>query len=76
MHKFFVERGAKALPFVEVYRGSELIEAQTIPPAGVEIFSAAVGKALEAAERIREQMREVNFLAPLTQFSRHFHRLV
>jgi len=58
MHKFFVERGAKALPFVEVYRGSELIEAQTIPPAGVEIFSAAVGKALEAAERIREQMRE------------------
>ena len=26
MHKFFVERGAKGLPFVEVYRGNTLLE--------------------------------------------------
>ena len=26
MHKFFVERGAKGLPFVEVYRGDTLLE--------------------------------------------------
>lgn len=59
MHQFFVQRGATALPFVEVYRGAELVEARTVPPSGIELFSSAVGKATEAAERIREQLQRV-----------------
>jgi hypothetical protein len=59
MHKFFVQRGATALPFVEVYRGAELVEARTVPPSSIDLFSSAVGKATEAAERVREQLRQV-----------------
>ena len=53
MHELFLSRNATKLPYVEVYRGAELIEAHTIPPSNLELFSQAMGAALESAERAR-----------------------
>ncbi|KAL3912007.1 MAG: hypothetical protein SGPRY_008484, partial [Prymnesium sp.] len=40
-----------SLPYVEVYQGSKLIEATSVPLTNLEILSRALGEALEAAER-------------------------
>lgn len=52
MHAFFVSRNATKLPYIEVYRGDELVEASTVPPTQLEFFSQMLGQALETVERL------------------------
>ncbi|KAL1511643.1 hypothetical protein AB1Y20_004935 [Prymnesium parvum] len=51
MHRFFVSRNATTLPYVEVYRGDQLVEAHAIPLSRLELMRSMLGNALEAAER-------------------------
>ena len=43
MNKYFKSRNATELPFIEVYRGDQLIDAAVIPPTNLERFQQMVG---------------------------------
>ena len=43
MNKYFKSRNATELPYIEVYRGDQLIDAAAIPPTNLERFQQMVG---------------------------------
>lgn len=47
MANFFKEKKVTSMPYVEVYLGSTLVEAEVIPPSRVEQFELAIGAAME-----------------------------
>ena len=52
MNKYFKSRNATELPYIEVYRGDQLIDAAVIPPTNLERFQQMVG-AVQARHHTR-----------------------
>ena len=58
MNRFFKERNATELPYVEVYVGSKRVEALTLPPSRVELLQktlATLGQTLQGSRWRRER---------------------
>ena len=65
MYKFFRSRNITQMPYVEVYLGQELLDAEVIPPRSLELFDQALGAASERLARLRvrgERQRRLDLL--------------
>jgi len=47
MYRFFKSRGIKEMPYVEVYAGSERVEAEVVVPSGIERLQQMIAAAQE-----------------------------
>ena len=61
------------MPYVEVYLGAELVEAEVVPPSGLELFEHALGSAFEQLQRYVDRARRGQ-LAKLQRLKRYERR--